>query len=262
MKSVKILIVEDQKIVARVLETMLTKWGYDVVDCATSSVEALSSFKKYAPDLALVDINIEGAVDGIETVNQFNAIRAIPVVYLTAEDDSSTVDRAKKTNPSAYLLKPFDERSLRISLEMAFNTFSNRIIPPQYKTVIEKKNSNNLSANEVKLGADVILQIEDAIFIKQNYRFVKLNKSELLYLEADRNHTYIQTIQHRYIVRMTLTTVQERLNHDKLVRTHRSFVVNTQKIQEFSESEIIINGKSLPFSSAYKEDFFKKFVIK
>lgn len=255
MQSIKILIVEDQKIIARDIESLLTDWGYTIVGCATTGDEALQLFKKHQPDLALVDIHIDGDMDGIDTVLEFNAIRPIPIVYLTAQADAYTVNKAKASRPSAYLLKPFDERGLQISLEMAFDTFSNTQATPQYK----KEASKVQAANEVKLGADVILQIDNAIFIKQNYRFVKLNKTELLLLEADRNHTYIQTKQHRYIVRIPLTTVMERLQYDKLVRVHRSFAINTLHIDEFNDSEIIVSGKTVPFSTAYRDDFFKKF---
>ena len=256
MSSIKVLIVEDQKIIARDIESLLTDWGYSVVGCATSAEEALMLFKKHQPDLALVDIHINGDMDGIDTALQFNAIRPIPIVYLTAQADAYTVNKAKASNPSAYLLKPFDERGLQISLEMAFNSFSNmQQAPPQYK----KETNKIQAANEVKLGADVILQIDNAIFIKQNYRFVKLNKTELILLEADRNHTYIQTKQHRHIVRIPLTTVIERLQYDKLVRVHRSFAINTQHIDEFNDSEIIVCGKTIPFSPAYRDDFFKHF---
>jgi two-component system, response regulator PdtaR len=256
MQTIKVLIVEDQNLIARDIESLLSDWGYAIVGCAVSGAEALSLFNTHKPDLAIVDVHIEGDMDGIDTVYQFNAIRQIPIVYLTAQADTMTVNRAKASNPSAYLLKPFDERGLQISLEMAFNAFSKMQAPPQY---VGKEHSKAQAANEVKLGADVILQIDNAIFIKQNYRFVKLDKNELLLLEADGNHTNIHTKQHRHIVRINLTTVMERLHCDKLVRVHRSFAINTQHIEEFNDSEIMVGGKSVPLSAAYRDDFFKKF---
>jgi DNA-binding LytR/AlgR family response regulator len=259
MSAIKILIVEDQQLIARDIEGLLIDWGYSVVGIAASGAEAVALFKHHQPDLALVDVHIDGLIDGIETVSQFNAIRHIPIVYLTAQADIQTVNRAKASKPSAYLLKPFDERGLQISLEVAFNTFSNIQPPPQYKAQKEVENAKAQPANEVKLGADVILQIENALFIKQNYRFVKLNKTDIMFLEADKNHTYIQTRQHRHVVRINLTTVMERLQHDKLVRIHRSFAINIQHIEAFNESEIAIMGKLLPFSNSYKNDFLKHF---
>jgi DNA-binding LytR/AlgR family response regulator len=142
---------------------------------------------------------------------------------------------------------------------MAFNSFSNIQHPPQYIEPNEAAKAKIQPANEIKIGADVILQIDDTLFIKQNYRFVKLNKADLLYLEADKNHTYIQTLQHRHVVRINLTTVIERLQFDRLVRIHRSYAVNIQHIEEFTDTEIAIAGKLLPFSITYKDDFFKHF---
>ena len=213
MNKIKILIVEDQLIIARDIESLLIDWGYNVVGIAASSEEALAIFDSKKPDLALVDVHIDGETDGIETVRLFNLKRPIPIVYLTAQADIQTVERAKTSNPFAYLLKPFDERGLQISLELAFDIFSRQYVsnsddaPPQY--FFEKSEQSPVPplANEVKLSADVILQNKNSIFIKQNYRFVKLQKDELLYIEADRNHSFLQTKQHRHIVRMPLTMV-------------------------------------------------------
>lgn len=257
MSLIKILVIEDQLIIARDIESLLFDWGYDVVGCAASSEEALMLFDKHQPDLALVDIHIQGDMDGIEVVKRFNTLRPIPIVYLTAQADIQTVTRAKASNPFAYLLKPFDERHLQISLELAFDIFVK-----QYNALPKLEVSVSIpAASDIKLSSDIILQNEDSIFIKQNYRFVKLRKDELILIEADRNHSFIYTKQHRYIVRMPLTTVIERLHNDNLVRVHRSFAVNIRHIEEFNDSEITINSKSIPFTAAYREDFLKNFNV-
>lgn len=257
MSPVKILVVEDQLIIARDIEALLMDWGYDVIGCAASSSEALMLFEKHQPDLALVDIHIEGDMDGIEVAKYFNATRPIPIVYLTAQADKGTVERAKSSNPSAYLLKPFDERHLQISLELAFDIY----VKQHNTTTKTEVNMAVSNANDIKLSSDIILQNDDSIFIKQNYRFVKLKKDELIMIEADRNHSYIYTKQHRYIVRMPLANVIERLQNDNLVRVHRSFAVNIRYVEEFNDSEITVNAKSIPFTAAYKEDFLRNFNV-
>ena len=139
---------------------------------------------------------------------------------------------------------------------MAFNVFvTHKIIS------LKTEDSTIAQANEIKLSADVILQNEDSIFIKQNYRFVKLKKVEIMLIEADRNHSYIHTNQHRYIIRMPLATIIERFQIEDLVRIHRSFAINIRFVEEFSDSEIIINGKNIPFTSAYKVEFLKRFNV-
>lgn len=261
MEKINVLIVEDQFIIAQDIESLLTDWGYNVVGVAASSEEAVALFDTHKPDLALVDVNIDGALDGIETVRLFQAKRPIPIVYLTAQADLQTVERAKASKPYAYLLKPFDERSLQISLELAFDNFS-RLQDSTMGSVNELEKSNTLPlASEVKLSADVILQNHNSIFIKQNYRFVKLNKDELTYIEADRNYSFLQTKYHRYIVRMPLTMILDRLDSDNIVRVHRSYAVNINSVDEFSDSEIVILGKNIPFSPSYKDEFLKHFNV-
>jgi two-component system, response regulator PdtaR len=256
MTPVKILLVEDQFVIAQDIENLLTDWGYEFVGCAASGEEALSLFHAHKPDLALVDIHIDGDMDGIDTVKIMHSIRPIPIVYLTAQADRNTIQRAKASSPFAYLLKPFDERNLQISLELAFDIFD------KHKSTFSKVGFTvPPPANELKLSADMILQNEDCIFIKQNYRFIKINKKDLVMIESDRNYAFIHTPQHKYIVRMSLSNILERLQFDNLIRIHRSYAINVKQVEEFNESEIRIHGKTIAFSQSYRDDFLKHFSV-
>jgi two-component system, response regulator PdtaR len=256
MSRIKILLVEDNEIIAFDLEALLTEWGYEVVGCATSGAAAVRLFQEFQPDLALVDVHLDDDMDGIATVQKFNTMRLIPIVYLTAQADVETVERAKSSSPVAYLLKPFDDRSLQISLELAFDVFA------KHKSPLPTTEELHLtSANEVKLSADMILQNEDAIFIKHNYRFVKLKKDEIILIEADGNYSFLNTQHHRYLLRIPLATMIERLKNADLIRTHRSFAVNIKAVEEFRDSEISINGKKIPISAAYRDTFLKHFSV-
>lgn len=256
MQNLKILIVEDEFLIANDIKELLTDWGYSVIGCAGCKEEALHLFKTEHPDIAIVDVQLRDNSDGIDIVHQFNAINRIPIVYLTAQADNKTVERAKLTNPSAYLLKPFNERHLHISIELGINNFV-KSSNPQWGEMRKE----SLFAHEVKLSADVILKKDDAFFIKQNYRFVKLKLEDLIYVEADRNHSYLVMKQQKFIVRMPLAEVVERLDGDNLVRIHRSYAVNVQYVEEFDDSEIIVNGKAFPMTVNYKDDFLKKFNV-
>ena len=255
MQNLKILIVEDEFLISNDIQGLLTDWGYQVVGVVASGEEALPIFIKEQPDMALVDIQLRGQLDGIDTVRQFNNIHRIPIIYLTAQADFKTVERAKATEPAAYLLKPFNERHLNISLELAMIHF-NKTHTPQYSTEKEP-----VFAHEVKLSADVILKKDDVFFIKQNYRFVKLKMEDLMYVEADRNHSYLMMKRQKLIVRMSLADIVERLDWDFLVRIHRSFAINIQFVEEFDDTEVIVSGKAIPLTAAYKDDFLKKFNV-
>ncbi len=119
MASARILVVEDERIVAKDLQSQLEKLGYAVPVVAASGAEALQKAAETRPDLVLMDIRLKGKMDGVETSqlvrDQFN----IPVIYLTAYADENTLKRAKITEPFGYIVKPFEERELRTNIEIA-----------------------------------------------------------------------------------------------------------------------------------------------
>ncbi|HJW73748.1 MAG TPA: response regulator [Geothrix sp.] len=114
----QILIVEDEAIVAIDLKLHLQELGYGVPSLASSGLEAIRQAEKHRPSLVLMDINLGSGMDGIQAAAQVQAM-GIPVVFLTAFADESTLERAKASGPYGYLVKPFDERSLRSTVEMA-----------------------------------------------------------------------------------------------------------------------------------------------
>jgi PAS domain S-box-containing protein len=116
-----ILIVEDEQIVAADIHSRLEALGYSVPAIAANGEEALAMAESLRPDLMLMDIVLEGPMDGVETVRQLRQRMDIPVIYLTAYTDEETVQRAKLTEPLGYILKPFDERELRFTIEVALH---------------------------------------------------------------------------------------------------------------------------------------------
>lgn len=119
MMATRILIVEDEILVARDLEQQLTALGYQIAGIAATGVRALALVAETQPHLILMDIRLQGALDGITTAEQIRQRHLLPVIYLTAHTDSATVTRARVTEPFGYILKPFEERELRTVIEMA-----------------------------------------------------------------------------------------------------------------------------------------------
>ncbi|MFA4876873.1 MAG: response regulator [Methanoregula sp.] len=116
----RILIVEDESIPAEDLKETLVLKGYQVTAVARNSEKAILSARDDPPDLILMDINLGGPADGIDTAARILKSRSIPVIYLTAYADSGLMERAKKTRPYGYLLKPYDVRELQMVIEIAF----------------------------------------------------------------------------------------------------------------------------------------------
>src|SRR5262249_44979975 len=114
-----ILIVEDQRVVARDIAEHVTRLGYAVVGITGSGEEAVRLAEEVRPHLVLMDIRLDGAVDGGQAAQQIRERVHVPVVYLTAYADEEMLGRAKVTEPFGYILKPFEERELRTVIEMA-----------------------------------------------------------------------------------------------------------------------------------------------
>lgn len=121
MVPAKILVVEDETIVARDIQQSLIRLGYDVPTTATSGEEAIRKTKEIDPDLILMDIVLKGQMDGVETVRQITRRFNVPVIYLTAYADDTTLERVKTTSPAGYMLKPFHANELRPTIELALH---------------------------------------------------------------------------------------------------------------------------------------------
>ncbi len=156
MNQKKILIVEDEMIVALDLKNRLTKLGYTVPALAASGEEALAILAEVQPDLVLMDIKLNGKMDGVTAAQQIKEQNGVPVIYLTAYADESTLQRAKITEPYGYLIKPFGEKELHSTIEMAL-----------YKHQIEqqlKQHERWLAATLKSIGDGVItIDLEDTI---------------------------------------------------------------------------------------------------
>ncbi|ERN41980.1 response regulator receiver protein [Rubidibacter lacunae KORDI 51-2] len=125
MSDNKILIVEDEAVVSLDLSRRLQKMGYEIVGRVASGEAAIAAIEENPPDLALMDINLQGDMDGIETAERLYKEFDIPVIYLTAYAGESTLQRAKQTRPYGYILKPFKERELRATIEIAIARHQN-----------------------------------------------------------------------------------------------------------------------------------------
>jgi len=150
----QILVVEDEAIVGMDIQRRLINLGYIVPVVVSSGEEAITEVRENNPDLVLMDINLYGEMDGIEATSKIHSFSDIPIIYLTAYTDEKTLERAKITEPYAYIIKPFKDRELQINLEIAF--YKNRM------EKLLKESERNLREKNQWLGA-VIEGIGDAV---------------------------------------------------------------------------------------------------
>jgi CheY-like chemotaxis protein len=118
MTNPKVLIVEDDIVLVNITKWRLSKLGYDVCGSAGTGADAMNCVAKMRPDIVLMDINLQGEIDGIETAGRIKKNFNIPVIFVSAYIDEATISRAKAVHPDGFIKKPFDDDSLRIAIEL------------------------------------------------------------------------------------------------------------------------------------------------
>lgn len=121
MTKTKLLVVEDDPLVRRAVETYVERYGHEVIGVASRLEEAVSKAESLRPDLVLMDIELEGGDDGIVAARRIQSNRRVPVIYTTSRSDENTLERAKITDPFAYLVKPVREKELAIAIELGLS---------------------------------------------------------------------------------------------------------------------------------------------
>lgn len=252
---ISLLLIEDEAVLALDLRATLQAEGYAVVGIAPSGPRALELFEQH-PEIGgvLCDIHLQGPWDGIETARRLLAVRPVPLIYLTALADQATLDQALTTGPAAYLPKPVSVASLRAALALALHHIA-RPAPAAPPTAAPEPTADALTR-------DTILQLDDHVFIKDNHQFVRIPLADILLLEADNTYTALRTPTRKYALRLTLGAVLERLHFAQLVRVHRSFAVNIQRVDSFSEAEATVAGQTVPLGRQYREAFLKQFLFR
>ncbi len=242
-----ILIVEDERLVAKDLAARLKHAGYAIAGIADSYDTAITLFREHSPDLVLLDINIKGEKNGIDIATEINNIIATPFIFVTAQTDPETLEKAKNTFPSAYLVKPFTTNYLLISIDLALHNFAYQ------KKGIEENVAQNIEEEE-----NIYLK-QKFVFIKDGTTYIKIYQNDVLMIESDGNYVKIHTTERQYLIRCTINKAIEKLKQSYFVRVHRSFCLNINKILKFDEHEITLENAKVPIGRNYKEDFIKNF---
>lgn len=238
--KLKILVVEDEMVISMNLVLILENLGYEVIEPVTTFEEAVEQLEIEQPDLAILDINLEGIKSGVDVAHHINDVYKIPFIYLTSNSDSVTVNSAKSTKPASYLVKPFNEESLYSTIEIALFNFQDR---KNFRT----KNTN--------------IAFKDSVFVKSKNMFYKVKFEDILYIKTD--HVYLELYTNKnekHIIRGGLTAFAEKLP-DNFYRTHRSYMVNLDYLDAINSINVIINKVQVPIGKTYRADLMESIHI-
>lgn len=246
MEKKKILIVEDEAIVAKDISVCLNKIGYEVLGTIGRGKKALEFLKDNKPDLVLMDIMLTGEMNGIEVSIKIKEEYDIPVVFLTAYADENTISKAKVSEPYGYVIKPFKEIDLRTSIEMALYKF--------------KKEKEKLAGIDTSAFKNAEMLSKEFIYVKSNFKLVKVQNDKILFVEALKDYVIIHTKEERFTIHSTMKEIEKKLPAEQFMRVHRSFILNLKKIKSIEGSIVILedSNKRIPIGGSYKEDLFNR----
>lgn len=250
MEKEKILIVEDDRIIAKDISLILKKAGYHITNILDTGEAVVAEVLKEKPDLILLDINLAGLKDGIEVANELLDIAPLPIIFLTSLTDRHTIERAKSVHPAAYMSKPFDERDLEIAVELAIANFEQK--------AHSSPESTSLLPQFQELQAHMLMQ--DYIFIKKDNFFEKILIEKINYVEASGHYLVIHLSERQLLASLSIQQFAEKMKHPAFMRVHRSFIVNIKNMIGFSDEEVLFEGnKHVPIGKTFRRDFLDKF---
>lgn len=221
MQTLKILIVEDDLVAAQDLAEILAEFGYLVTDIAQNYKEGLLAFRRRLPDLVILDIDLGNeSADGIELAQAFNQIERIPLVFLSGNYDKAHRNRAYDVTPADFLIKPYSETQIELTIE--------RILRNHKSTKVQAP----------------LLTGNDHCFVRENDCFTRLNFTDIIYLEGAGSSTILHCENKKRVISTSLADLLRQINFTSLLRIHKSFAVNLNKVTSFHEGQVIVFVKN------------------
>lgn len=196
MSTIRVLVVEDDPIIAEDIKEMLTHVDYSVLGIAYNKLEAIRLIDLHAPDLVLLDINLSGFYEGFDIAAHLNQTRKVPFLYLTSYSGKEFVDKAKLTLPMGYIIKPFNEEELYSSIEVALYNFSRFMLPGSLdKPRINSQLMTELTEREFEILKGLFEGMTNQQLAERNFVSVNTVKTHLknIYEKFD-THTRSETI--------------------------------------------------------------------
>ncbi len=245
----KVLIVEDESIVAKDIQNILQKNNYEVIGIANNADTALNYLAQQMPNVILMDIMIKGNMNGIELSHKIKEEYDIPIIFLTAYSDLPTLEKAKIVEPYAYITKPFKNSDILSAIEITLFRFN--------KDIERKKEKELLYAIVESKDRDTSTRM---IFVKSGGKMVKIKFEDIYVVEALKDYVTFHTTHGRYIVHATMKFIEEKLGSKEFIRAHRSYIVRIDKIQSIENQELILENftKNVPLGGNYKDEVYKR----
>lgn len=254
--SLSILLVEDDFIISLDLQSRLQQMGFNVLPVCASAEEALAVLKQHSADFAIFDVSIRGQTDGIDLAAYVSRTYHIPFVFLTGSTDPAFVERAKKVRPYAYMLKPFNDRELKIAIEIAIANYSAGVDAAPPSASVPTPSPTTDHADERILTPNT-----DFFFLRKNTKYFKVYYRDILWVEASGNYTDIHTLDGTYLYSGQLNVLEEKLPASDFMRVHRSHIINIKRVDSLEGNLVNIGANAIQISRNVREELVQRLNI-
>jgi two-component system, LytTR family, response regulator LytT len=230
----KILIVEDDELIADDLCCSLQHHGFEIVGVADSYEKALLTVRHQLPDLVILDIRLSGEGTGIDIAREINDRWKIPFIFLSSNFDGTTMNQAIEEVPHSILTKPYKREDLIATVKLALS-----------KGKLEIKENNEAGVSE------------GSFFVKNEHSYHRVEVEELLFIKGEGNYTKIQLKKERMVLRASLKDFDFLAGRKDLVRVHRSYYVHLKYIDKIDSKFLTVGHFEIPLSGEGKEEILK-----
>lgn len=242
--EIRVAIIEDEEIFARILATRLTDFGYTIAWVAATFEEAIIALNKRDYDIVMLDINLQTRRSGLELGRMISSMYRKPFIFVTSETDDNVIKEAVGSNPSAYLIKPFQPHTLSATMQCAIKNFSDKL------PATDSRNADN-----------------DIFFVKQGEKYKKLHWANIAFLRSDKNYTALfnSSDEMEYLIRNPLSKTLKYVIPPSLqagfVQVNRAEAVQLTFISEYYKNEVKTPYFTFTVTETFVDDLKKAMKI-
>jgi len=244
MPNIKILVVEKDPSFASKVNTLVKKLDYDLIGIVDNFDVVLKMVETNNPDLILMNLKINGDLDGIELAKMIKIKYGVGVIFMTSPEEKKHFEQEMEMEHFGYLVKPFSKLTLQNKIELAMINMTH--------------SEYSVSKGVDKCDEEMIL--EDCVFIKKNNILERVEINDIEFIQSEGNYCVISTEKKKYALKMSLIKVRKMLDSHRFVRVNKRHIINMSLISsiDLSTSQIKINEDNFSIGRTYKEGLLKR----
>jgi DNA-binding LytR/AlgR family response regulator len=236
--GINILVLDSDTLHAQSLKDQLIKLGYNLQDLVDNATDAVAALYASDPDLVIIEVGLREKLNGFEVAKKVieDNSNIKPIIFITDDKSDQTFEIAKRYKPCAYFIKPFDKYLIKYAVELAVNK------SPDY------------SKNNIEKNIDRGIINSDNLFVRKTKKIVKVPLNEIQYIEVESKYSTLHTNMGKFLIRISLVELMEKLPQNTFIRVHRNYIVNLNSIVEFDYDECTVHLKSglIPMGRSFK----------